>query len=158
MRPVGTVGISYSMNWALIREKPYRPLSLKAYFCQDVAILRIFPGEFTTIDKTLQSVKGLVLQTFGAGNAPEIPAFLAQLKAASDRGVVIVNVTQCHQGEVKAHYAAGTALVEAGVLPAVRNLEGNFKRINFEYLYSDSVIIHFVKTRHRDSNTAFQRH
>jgi L-asparaginase len=41
------------------------------------------------------------------------------LRAASDRGVVIVNVTQCSKGKVEAHYATGTALVEAGVIPGV---------------------------------------
>jgi hypothetical protein len=41
------------------------------------------------------------------------------LRAAADRGVVIVNVTQCSKGKVEAHYATGTALVEAGVIPGI---------------------------------------
>ena len=59
------------------------------------------------------------MQTFGAGNAPDNqPIFLQALKDAIDKGVVVVNVTQCLRGSVEAHYAAGTALVEAGVVPA----------------------------------------
>lgn len=42
--------------------------------------------------------------------------FLQELKEASDRGVVIVNVTQCEKGMVECNYATGRALVEAGVI------------------------------------------
>ena len=75
-----------------------------------------------------------------AGNAPETPAMLQELKAASDRGVLIVNVTQCPSGMLCAEdtaitiayclviggvaagaYQAGAALVEAGVLSGYRN-------------------------------------
>ena len=42
--------------------------------------------------------------------------FLQTLKQACARGLVIVNVTQCHRGSVKTHYATGTALAEAGVV------------------------------------------
>jgi L-asparaginase/Glu-tRNA(Gln) amidotransferase subunit D len=60
----------------------------------------------------------MVLQTFGAGNCPNDPLLLSSLKEATDRGVVIVNVTQCLEGEVEAHYVAGSQLVDAGVVVA----------------------------------------
>ena len=45
---------------------------------------------------TAQVVKGIVLRTFGAGNAPDNnPDFLAALKSANDMGIVIINTTQC---------------------------------------------------------------
>ena len=58
------------------------------------------------------------MQTFGAGNAPEHPECLAKIREASTKGVIVVNVTQCQKGEVEAHYAAGSSLVEAGVISA----------------------------------------
>lgn len=119
MKPLMQVGIKYDTNFTLVRPKPFYPFSVKDHFCSDINFLRIFPGEFTSTKSLLQGVKGLVLQTFGAGNAPDDqPLFLEALREATERGVVIVNVTQCASGEVEAHYAAGTALVEAGVIPA----------------------------------------
>ena len=119
MKPLMTVGINYLTNWPLIRPKPYHSLRLHDHFCADVSILRIFPGEFRTTRSMLADLKGLVLQTFGAGNAPDNqPRLLAALREATDRGCVIVNVTQCTRGEVVAHYTTGSALLDAGVTPA----------------------------------------
>ena len=62
-----------------------------------------------------EPLRGLVLQTFGAGNAPG--SILSVLNEATARGVIIINVTQCHRGVVEAHYAVGVALRKAGVVP-----------------------------------------
>lgn len=63
-------------------------------------------------------IEGIVLQTFGAGNAPDNrKPFLDAIKEASDRGCIILNTTQCYQGNVAAHYATGAALVKCGVIP-----------------------------------------
>ena len=103
----------------MIRQPTYGKLILKDYFCNDISIIRVFPGFYNeNIISSLQHVKGLILQTFGAGNAPEHPEFLKQLKDATTNGVIVVNVTQCQKGEVEAHYAAGSSLVEAGVISA----------------------------------------
>ena len=58
------------------------------------------------------------LETFGAGNAPDRgDDLIGALRDASDRGVVIVNVTQCLRGRVRPTYTSGHALVDAGVVP-----------------------------------------
>ncbi len=67
--PLAVVGVSIKVNWGLVRPHAYRPLELKAFFCNDVTLLRIYPGPFNTLRHTLKHVKGLVLQTFGSGNA-----------------------------------------------------------------------------------------
>jgi len=67
----------------------------------DVGVLKLFPGiSATTVRNFLQEpLKGCVLETYGAGNAPDNrPELLAELREASDRGVVIVNITQCWKG------------------------------------------------------------
>ena len=62
-------------------------------------------------------IKGFVLRTYGAGNAPTEPWFLAALHDAVGEGKVIVNVTQCPAGGVEQErYATGDALVQAGVV------------------------------------------
>ena len=53
-------------------------------------------------------IKGVVLQTYGAGNGPDSRKdLLALFKKASDNGVLILNITQCVRGYVSATYAAG---------------------------------------------------
>ena len=60
-------------------------------------------------------LRGLVLETYGTGNAPDRRKdFLAALARATARGVVIVSCTQCHTGRVSEDYAAGKALGDAG--------------------------------------------
>jgi L-asparaginase len=85
-----------------------------------VAALRLFPGiEARFVKHVLQEpLRGLVLETYGAGNAPSRdPALLAALQEATERGVVIVNTTQCLTGRVDMRgYATGAALREAGVV------------------------------------------
>jgi lysophospholipase len=85
----------------------------------NVGSLRLFPG---INDSTIRAflappLQGVVLETFGAGNAPARPALLAALKEASDRGVVIVNCTQCRKGLVTDAYATGKQLSAVGVVP-----------------------------------------
>ena len=63
------------------------------------------------------SFKGLILESYGAGNAPNNrPEILAALSEASHRGIVIVNVTQCKRGLVMDIYSTGKALAECGVV------------------------------------------
>ncbi|CAL1527575.1 unnamed protein product, partial [Lymnaea stagnalis] len=87
--------------------------------CPNVGMLRIFPGiTFQTVRAFLQPpVQGVVLQTYGAGNAPNNrPDLLQLLKEACNWGVLIVNITQCSRGNVSSVYATGLALREIGVI------------------------------------------
>jgi len=85
-----------------------------------VIILSLFPGfPAELLDNVLSSsVKGLVLMTYGMGNAPcNDKAMLESLNKASKRGVVIVNCTQCSKGSVDmSGYETGQALLDVGVI------------------------------------------
>ena len=53
-------------------------------------------------------MEGVVLETYGTGNAPDNrPDLLAEMKEATDRGVIIINTTQCLRGTVSKVYATG---------------------------------------------------
>ena len=86
----------------------------------NVAVLKLFPGISIHCVKavfTNPQLKGVVLETFGAGNSPAHPAFLSILEEAINKGVVIVNVTQCVSGAVEQdRYQGGKALKNIGVL------------------------------------------
>jgi len=62
-------------------------------------------------------IRGVVLETFGAGNAPQRPDVMLSLKEACDRGVVIVAISQCVKGTVSDAYETGRTLQQAGVVP-----------------------------------------
>ncbi|MEE6493846.1 hypothetical protein FKM82_016951 [Ascaphus truei] len=63
-------------------------------------------------------MEGIVLETYGTGNAPDARLdLLEELKKATERGVAIINCTQCLRGSVTASYATGKALTVVGVIP-----------------------------------------
>jgi lysophospholipase len=111
------------VNWPLIR----RPTSIARFAIQTnldtahVACLRIFPGlKPEMLDSVLHvpDLRGLILETFGAGNAPsgEDGSMTAVIKSAVARGIIIINVSQCQSGFVSPLYAPAGALGRAGVI------------------------------------------
>jgi len=118
--PLATVGINTTARWDLIT----RPISIEKFRVEEnldahVACLRVFPGimpEMVEGVLNLKSLRGLVLETFGAGNLPEDERLISVLGEACRRGIIIVNVTQCLVGTVSPLYAPGTALGRAGVV------------------------------------------
>ncbi|KFX98432.1 hypothetical protein O988_04338 [Pseudogymnoascus sp. VKM F-3808] len=116
-------GIGIDVNWSLI----HRATALERFNVQfaldtaHVACLRIFPGITPALlDSVLKvpGLHGLILETFGAGNAPSGPdgAFIDVIKAAIGRGIVIVSVSQCRSGTVSPLYEPATILGNAGVV------------------------------------------
>lgn len=83
------------------------------------ATLRLFPGiSASTIRAFCQEpIRGVVLETFGAGNAPSRSEIREALKEACELGVIIVAITQCTKGTVSDAYETGRTLQQAGVIP-----------------------------------------
>ncbi len=120
--PLADAGIHIRFDDALIRRPAVWGKSLKLHTAMgaDVAILKIFPGMSRAYVRSVLSAEGLravVLETYGSGNAPALDWFLAELKAAAGRGIILVNVTQCPAGSVDMDaYANGAILKEVGVV------------------------------------------
>lgn len=118
--PLVEVGVDVKVRWHRIRAAEPGGLNVQTTLAPHVAALRLYPGITRAVVENFlrPPLEGLVLETFGSGNAPDRDDdLLAPLREASDRGVVIVNVTQCLRGRVRPSYAAGAALVDAGVVP-----------------------------------------
>lgn len=115
------VGVGVELRKDLVLPKgPGVPPQVELPRRPRVASLRLFPGIQASMLETVLAppLEGLVLETFGAGNAPTQDAdLLAALTAACARGVVIVNCSQCHGGRVRQGlYEASNALAKAGVV------------------------------------------
>ncbi|KAK5211533.1 hypothetical protein LTR99_005616 [Exophiala xenobiotica] len=115
--------VGTSVSWNMVT----RPTSLQAFSIQTdleihhVACLRIFPGiTAKMVDAVLrtENLRGLVLETFGTGNAPSghDNKLLRVIADAVERGVIIVNITQCLTGSVSPLYAPGMVLGRVGVV------------------------------------------
>ena len=118
--PLAHVGIDIEYNQTQIKPIAEEPLKVYQKLEEQVAVLKLFPGITPAVVKAvLQSdgLKGLVLETFGSGNAPTYPWFLELLREAVGRGIVILNVTQCEEGEVRqGQYETSLYLREMGVV------------------------------------------
>ena len=85
-----------------------------------IAILKLFPGltpEYMDAVLAYKGLKGLILETYGAGNGPTGSWFLERIKKAIDNGVIIMDVTQCSMGSVEmGRYETSRHLLNAGVI------------------------------------------
>jgi len=97
-----------------------KKLRIHKSFENRVAIIKMFPGISEAVLAAIFEIpqlKGIVLETFGAGNAPTEDWFLALLKRAIKRGLHIVNVTQCSGGNVRmGQYETSTTMKKMGVI------------------------------------------
>ena len=114
------VNITYHTEYILQPERYDEPLHIAARLSGGIAVVKLFPGiEERTLRAMLsaEGLRGVVLETFGAGNAPTCEWFIRVLKEAIDRGVIILNITQCGGGKVSMElYETGLRLQKIGVL------------------------------------------
>jgi L-asparaginase len=101
---------------------PFSSQKLKVFTALDlnVAVLKLFPGITQQVIEAvlgIKSLRGLVLETFGAGNAPTDKWFIKALEKAIKKGLIILNVTQCYAGRVEqGRYQTSSQLEKIGVI------------------------------------------
>jgi len=107
-------------NWAIDYPKHARIPKFHTKIDNNVAILKLFPGIPEVLIKTIlntKELKGIVLESFGSGNAMMYNWFIDELKKATQEGKIIVNITQCNAGRVDmGRYETSTKLIDAGVI------------------------------------------
>lgn len=96
------------------------PLIVHKNFNNHIAILKLFPGmnrEYMDSILNVNGLKAVILETYGAGNAPSGIWFLRRIKEAVDKGIIILDVTQCSRGSVElGRYETSRHLLNAGVI------------------------------------------
>ena len=119
--PLATIGINVNYNQNQIlhpsgeqRFTPHTELD------NSVIAITLFPGirpQFLEYVFENPDLRGIILRTFGSGNAPQQPWLLNAIAAATEEGKVVVNVTQCDAGAVEMGlYETGNQLLKAGVV------------------------------------------
>ena len=116
---VGEIGLDYYWSGEFVAEQVEAFVS-QCRLADGIEVIKLFPGLGENILRAMLSAPGLravVLETFGAGNAPTNEWFIRVLKEAIDRGVIILNITQCGGGKVSMElYETGLRLQKIGVL------------------------------------------
>lgn len=112
-------GVTVAFNEAALL-RPQGEFKVYAQLSEDVVLLKLYPGiraNDVACVLNQKTIKGVVLETFGAGNAPTNTNLLLTLKQFIATGGVVVNVSQCHGGQVMQKlYQTGNKLSEIGVL------------------------------------------
>lgn len=113
-------GVHIKYNSFAINKGTSEKLVVRKNIVEQVASVRIFPGiqkEVFQAVANIPNLKGLILETYGSGNAPTFNWLTEELLSLNEKGVIIVNVTQCNTGKVmQGKYETGAHLERAGVL------------------------------------------
>ncbi|MEH6578526.1 MAG: asparaginase [Amphritea sp.] len=134
---LGQVGIHIELQRNLLLETQQPALRIPEFDPEAVVMMQTYPGmSVRGLEALLEnpSVKGLILQTYGTGNPPDAnKALIDALEQASNRGVAVLNITQCPQGSVsQGAYATGATLNRIGVIPGGdMTLEAAFTKMHF---------------------------
>lgn len=114
-------GVNLNINREYLKkENTDKPLVVKTELDTNVAILKLFPGISKPIFQavlTSRLIKGLIIETYGSGNASTETWFIEILQKAIQKGLCVINVTQCAGGSVNmGQYQTSSQLKKIGVI------------------------------------------
>lgn len=118
--PLAEAGVEIKYNYNYLNKPSKNKLLVSKTLDNDIAVLKLFPGiskKITSAIINTHGIKALIIETFGSGNASTQPWFINELQSAIKKGIVVLNITQCLEGEVvQGKYATSTQLKEIGVI------------------------------------------
>jgi L-asparaginase len=119
--PLAKAGVKIDYNFSVIRNLPAdTKLNLHTAIDHNISILKLFPGiPPATVEAVLttKNLKAVILETYGSGNAPTSRSLLGELKKAIDKGIIVLNISQCSGGMViQGKYETSRDLANIGVI------------------------------------------
>lgn len=136
----------------LIKNKSDLPFDIHLGMSRDIAVLKLFPGISEAVVKAIlntPNIKGVILETFGAGNAPTLPWFSKLLEKALLNGIQIINVTQCVGGSViMGQYETSVHLQSLGLISG--------RDITFEAALTKLMFLLSVNTPKEEFKSCFE--
>ncbi|GAA4047549.1 asparaginase [Flavobacterium chungnamense] len=113
-------GVHLNVNNLSLLPKNTKKLRVHKELDDNVAVVKMFPGISESVFSAIVAIpnlKGIVLETYGSGNAPTEEWFIQILKKAIKNGLYIINVTQCSGGSVSmGQYETSTQLKKIGLI------------------------------------------
>ena len=118
--PLANAGVYIKYNRGVILKPNFKKLKVHTKMDTGVAVLKLFPGiseNFVNAFFNIDGLKSVVIESFGSGNAPSESWFVNALASAIDKGIIILNVTQCMSGSVEqGKYETSVELDKIGVV------------------------------------------
>jgi L-asparaginase len=118
--PLANIGINIEYNLPYIYINESQNLKINRNLDENVGILKLFPGISESFVKSIlatKNLRGLIIETFGAGNTPTDEWFHEAIKMAIENEILVVNVSQCIGGKVtQGAYETSNKLNQMGVL------------------------------------------
>lgn len=120
--PLAESGVHLNFNYPLLLKpkENQNNLVVRKNLDNHVAILKLFPGITESVVRSFMNIpdlKGIILETYGSGNAPTEKWFVDLLEESVSKGIYIVNVTQCKGGSViLGHYETSSELKRIGIV------------------------------------------
>ena len=119
--PLAESGVHLKINTPFLLERNSdAQFSISTTMEQRVGLVKLFPGMTSAwLESSLNNpeICAILLETYGAGNAPTSPWFLKLLRKTIERGVLLINITQCAGGSVAMdQYENGKSLQNLGVI------------------------------------------
>jgi L-asparaginase len=119
MSGLADIGIHIFYHHSLLL-RPSGDFKVLKNMSRDLAVLKVFPGitpQFVSAILGIPGLRGLILETYGSGNAPREPWLIESLSQAIASGLIILNITECNKGFVEqGRYETSTALQRIGVI------------------------------------------
>lgn len=113
-------GVHLKYNYTALKKADTKKLKIHSQFDPNVVILKLFPGitkEVVNAVLGIKNIKAVILETYGSGNASTQAWFIESIKKTIDKGIVVLNITQCNAGKVEqGKYATSASFSGIGVI------------------------------------------
>ncbi|CAL4324700.1 L-asparaginase 1 [Buchnera aphidicola (Chaitophorus populicola)] len=147
LHPLLEIGIDIKYKYKKLKNKKNQNLLVHNISSQPITVLTIYPGISNKIIRNclLKPTKGVILYTYGTGNAPQNKKFLKQLHKAAQKKIIILNLTQCFSGRVNMNnYFTGKTLFTSGIISGKDlTLEAAITKLHF--LFSQNFSFNIIK-------------